>query len=154
MRIFLLSIIIISFNCCDHSSKFKYDYYKLEKAWDKNDSLYLKDWVKNLEGLDFVSFVNRTSEFATTTNFCFGYLDTEGDVDRRWSRDQKSSIKYNVYMVNLMYLQSCIFLNKKIPFDSTLYIQEKYWNDSTLFKADDLRMIKAEFENTCNRFAR
>ncbi|OYU94570.1 MAG: hypothetical protein CFE21_14935 [Bacteroidetes bacterium B1(2017)] len=132
-------------------SNFKYDYNKLISAWAQNDSSYVRDWIYNLEDLDFTSFANRVSEFANETNFSYGNIDIEGDINSRWNEKERRILKGNITRVYRVYIESCLFFNKAITRDSTDNISNKYWNDSTLFSSDGIAKIKLELNAFCLR---
>jgi hypothetical protein len=129
--------------------EFVFDVNELDRAWQNNDSLYLKQWVFHLEEQSFRSFADKVTSFATSTNFCFGFFDLGVDLNHKYTDRQKMAMMYNAIKVNKTYLSSCLFLNKKIIFDSTLFIQNNYWNDSTLFNDTDIELIKNEMERFC-----
>ena len=62
------------------------------------------------------------TEFATTTNFCYGFFDVEKPSSQYTKQEQLVS-KHNCIAVNKVYINSPLFLNKKITYDSTLFIR-------------------------------
>jgi hypothetical protein len=145
----ILSISIFLFFGCRNETHFEYDYKRLIKAWDVGDSLYLKNWILNLDTSDFGNFSNRVSEFANETNFCYGNIDVEGDVNSRWNKNEQEIMKHNVKVVFQTYLKSCLFLNKKIIADSTMNIANKYWKESRFLTHNDINNLNKDFQKLC-----
>ena len=150
----LIISLLFFFESCNQTKQnkeFVYNYVVLQKAWETNDSIYVKKWIENLNALKFADFINRMSEFASITNFCYGNFDTEGDINKRWTDEERVIIVNNVIIVNKLYLNSCLFMNKKVSFDETLFIQEKYSNEARLLSLSELNRIKNEMIRICDR---
>ncbi|MNE67796.1 hypothetical protein D3C80_1634230 [compost metagenome] len=111
--------------------------------------MYLKGWIQNLNKLDFVSFVDRISDFANETNFPYGNIDTEGDLNKRWEGQEKVIIRKNVERVYWEYLNSCVFLNKSVTFENTRKITEKYWNTSSILSEKEIDSLRIDLNAIC-----
>ena len=149
MKGFMYCLSLLVLMNCKKLNGFDYDRQELKEAWKEGDSLYLQQWVSHLEELDFNTFTHEATNFATTGNFCYGHFDVENDPSARYTDKQKKALVFNVIHVNMTYLKSCLFLNWKVDFEETLFIQENYWNDSTQFSNADLDKIRTEMEQFC-----
>ena len=103
----VLSFIIIS---CDSTEK------KFNDAWEQNDSLYVKEFIKNLkhekiENLTAICF----SVLSEKTNFCYGilYFPEDKTYWGKVSDNKKEIIKQNILDVWNLYAESKLFMNKK-----------------------------------------
>ena len=145
----LFSILFVScYSDASHYGIFTYEYKSLDKAWAANDSIYLREWINHLEKENFEGFRGRMTEFATKTNFCYGYFDEEKPISQ-YSKREQSVYKHNCIAVNKIYINSPLFLNKRIPFDSTLFIQENYWLDNEFLSNSELAEIKFKMSKAC-----
>jgi hypothetical protein len=148
--IFTTVILLCLTNCDKETAVFKYDDNQLRIAWQENDSMYLKSWISNLDNLDFPEFASRISEYANETNFLYGNIDPEGDVEARWSKQEIKIWRRNMGQVYYEYNKSCVFLNKLITKEDTYSLCLKYWRD-TVLSDHDIDSLRRDLQAICNK---
>ncbi|GAA3965323.1 hypothetical protein GCM10022210_12240 [Mucilaginibacter dorajii] len=131
--------------------KFNYDSNYLDKAWETNDTVFMKGWILNLDSLDFKSFAYNVSDYARVTGFNYGNIDLEGDLNKRWSISQQKKMRYNVKHVYNVYLNSCSFLNKRITLDEFYPISVKYWRENSILAESDLENLRKDINSLCKK---
>lgn len=148
--IFITVILLCLTNCHRETAVFSYDDNQLRIAWQENDSMYLRSWISNLDSLDFPEFASRISEYANETNFLYGNIDPEGDVEARWSKQEIEIWRRNMGQVYYEYNKSCVFLNKLITKDDTYGLCIKYWRD-TVLSNHDIDCLRKDLQAICNK---
>ena len=98
----------------DPTKRFSYRDNRLQQAWENNDSSYVRSWIINPDTLSFTHFADVMFDFVGTTNFTYGSLDVEGTIDSRYTARQKENLIKNIRAVNLIYVNSCLFMDKKL----------------------------------------
>ena len=135
----------------DPTKPFSYDYTRLEQAWGNNDSSYVRRFITQSDTLSFTQFADVMFSFAGITNFTYGYLDVEGTIDSRYTARQKENLMKNIRAVNLIYVNSCLFMDKKLDLDDGSSIGDKFESSSRLLTPAELRQVKIEITNICNK---
>jgi hypothetical protein len=148
--LFAITILLSLSSCHKKEESFEYDDNQLTKAWEENDSTYLRNWILHLDDLEFSDFASRISEYAYETNFIYGSIDPEGDVNARWTKNQVEVLRSNMGRVYDKYNESCVFLNKEITKDDTYRLCLKYWRDSIL-SDQDIDSLRVDLQAICNK---
>lgn len=148
--VFVIIVLLCSTGCKREPEVFKYDDNRLTTAWEENDSIYLKNWILHLDELDFADFATRINAYAYATNFLYGNIDPEGDVDARWTKPQIKVLRLNTGLVYNEYNKSCVFLNKVITQDDTYCLCLKYWRD-TVLSDQDKDSLRKDLQAICNK---
>ena len=130
---------------------FFYDDTKLTEAWQHREMQYPRQWIAHLADLEFEEFCDRMTTFATTTNFCYGYLDTEKGHLAKIPRKEQLVIRCNCLLVNNLYLNSKLFHNQCVSYEQSLFIQEKYFSSSVLLSKTDSLAIKAALDSVASQ---
>ena len=128
----------------DPTKPFSYRDNRLQPAWENNDSSFVRSWIINSDTLSFTHFADVMADFAGTTNFTCGLLDVEGTIDSRFTAREKEVLTKNIHAINLIYVHSCLFMDKKIDSDSCLSICDKFPLLPESLTRSELQQIKVE----------
>ena len=135
----------------DPAKPFSYRDNRLQQAWENNDSSYVRSWIINSDTLSFTHFADVMSDFAMITSFTYGGLDVEGTIDSRYTARQKENLTKNIRAVNLIYVNSCLFMEKKLDWEDGTSIGQKFESSSRLLTPSELRQVKIEINKICNK---
>jgi hypothetical protein len=130
---------------------FFYNETKLEEAWQHREMQYPRQWIAHLGDLEFEEFGDRMTTFATTANFCYGYLDTEKGHLAKIPRKEQLVIRHNCLLVNKLYLKSKLFQDQCVSYEKSLFIQKKYFSSSVLLSKADSLAIEAALDSIASQ---
>lgn len=161
--IITLSSIVLFFGCkgtrIDYSNskalsaeRYKYElgvfeYSNLKNAWKNNDKKFVKAYV--LTFYDEYQFDSKISEFSNLSQFFYGNYDPFDEFWQGLTTEQRQTYIINVRNVYLLYMDSCLFMNKELIREDLWDMQYKYDRTKVLSK-EILQEIKKEIESKCN----
>lgn len=151
----IASVIVIlacTFSSCIHDKSAE----KFESAWQKNDSIYVKEFIKSLEN-EIPEEVGAIAEITLSeyTNFGYGmmYYPRKKGVTNFWDTIpelQKEIIKHNIIAVWLTYVDSDLFLKKECKGmieqagEMKTFHEIFYPKRATVFSKKELSQMKVE----------
>jgi len=122
---------------------------KLKRAWENNDSVYVKEYISNLYNYDVEEMTAKTyyvlSEY---TNFGYGMLFYTDNGWNNVSLKEREILKYNIYTIWNEYSKSNLFMKK----DCKVNFHDFFWSDKKITNSEvfKIHQILNQIADSCN----
>ena len=124
----------------------------LEEAWQSNDTCAVRAIIDDLAKIDnYPEFFGSIPKLANVTKLGYGYVD----VEKNWDlvpQLEKETMRSNIISVFSLYCESKMFMDRNVPWDTTLQIQESYFPTDRKLNDVELKEIKQQFDKWHTQF--
>ncbi|MCF6407738.1 hypothetical protein L3C95_32930 [Chitinophaga filiformis] len=157
MKLYIsISLLLVFSSCVQHvkpelSVGEDTSYY----AWKHRDSAYFRRLILGLQNdqKDDFNFFGDAATIGSEAGFYYGCLDPTDSFWTNKSGHYRVTYRKNVSSVYELYLNSCLFMQMGLEFDSTKFLQEEDTLDlgSRLLTSKEKDAIKNKIESLCRK---
>jgi hypothetical protein len=153
MKLIIFLVIICSLNCSSPSQKPDiFDPTLLEESWNNNRKGVVSSWIRSLNDttLPDDNFFSRVAYLSTTTNFVFGNVNASDSSWHTKNMFLKKIARQNIATAYNRYLNSCLFFNKAVTWEHTLFLQEEFYNADRILTNEEVDQLDKKIVHICD----